>query len=282
MVHSITDIAGIDLIRGIGSTKLVSHHLHYIHAAGREAHRDHDIRLADILCRGVMTDVADSTGQIQLLIHSGVGVDAALQHKGVVAVLVEELGHRVAFHHVVAMGAAAAGNDNDIALYLALIPQHIWVQEGTEALVIVAIFPVGGQRRLHGHLVAPDLPNSALGILDLTQRLAGIGQGNTHLVVGGVDTGRRCTVHLLVLSTGQLVEQHIELVKIAPESSRIKGYLAGEAEFLCHHGLHLGIGVHTSVLGKGCGRHASHCAHGHGRSGGKLHKVSSVHHHFSF
>ena len=82
MVHSIADVAGVDLIRGIRSAELVGHHLHYIHAAGREAHSDHDIGLADVFFRGVVADVADSTGQIQLLIHSGIRVDAALQHKG--------------------------------------------------------------------------------------------------------------------------------------------------------------------------------------------------------
>lgn len=144
MVHSIADVAGVDLIRGIRSAELVGHHLHHIHAAGREAHSDHDIGLADVFFRGVVADVADSTGQIQLLIHSGVGVDAALQHKGVVAVLVEELGHRVAFHHVVAVGAAAACNNDHVALHLALISQQVRVQEGTEALVIVAISQLVG------------------------------------------------------------------------------------------------------------------------------------------
>ena len=230
-----------------------------------------------------MADIADGACQIQLLVHICIGVDPTLHHKGIVALLVEVLGHRVALHHVVAVGAAAAGNDDHIALDLVLVAQQVGVQEGAEALVVVADLPaLGGQRRFHGHLVAPDLPDGALGILDLAQCLPCLGQCNAHLIVGGIDAGCGCAVHLFVLGAGQFVEQDIELVKIALEGSGVERHLAGSFQLLRHHRLHFGVGVDVVGLGKGCrcdpGRHADR----HGRCCGKLHKFSSVHGRFSF
>lgn len=141
------------------------------------------------------------------------------------------------------MVGAAAGNDDDIALDLALVTQQVRVQERTEARVIVAVVPVGGQGIFHSHVLAPDLPNSALGVSHLAQALAAGGQLLAQVVVRGIDARLGSAVHLLVLSTGQLVESNIELVKIAAVGSGVKGHFTGEGQLLGDHSLDLGIGV---------------------------------------
>lgn len=58
VIHGIADVVGVDLIRRSLAAVLSCDDLHDVQAAGREAHSDHDIGLADVLSgRSVVTDV---------------------------------------------------------------------------------------------------------------------------------------------------------------------------------------------------------------------------------
>ena len=117
------------------------------------------------------SDVVDGAAQIELLIHGGRRIDATLEDVGVVAVLVEER-----------------------------------VEERTEAFAVLGDVPaLGRQRILHGHVLAPDLPDGAPGIADdLRVGFAPDGRFDAHVVVGGVDASLGRAVNLLILRAGEI------------------------------------------------------------------------------
>ena len=143
-----------------------------------------------------MTDVTDGALEIHPNVLGRVGGYPALEHIAVEAQGIETGRDGPALTGVIALGVAAAGHDDQVALDRGLILQHIGCQEGDEVRVVVGAhgeLQRRGVRLDGGDVVAPDVPDGIVQRLGLHQRFTG-GDGVIHHLL--LHVGQVCGVQL--------------------------------------------------------------------------------------
>ena len=121
----------------------------------------------------MIPDIANRTLQVHPDVFRSVGRHTALEHIAVESQLAKALGDRPAFTRIVALGVAAACDDDQIALGFLLIIQQIGRQERYKVRVVVRVHGKFQRRGvfLNGcDILAPNIPDGLLQRLRLYQR----------------------------------------------------------------------------------------------------------------